>query len=424
MASAVFAWFSHAAFQPIQSGLNMLRPLLFLFVLVFTARAADLRLEHIAARVRSHHPMLKAARMAVEEARGRQLGSGRLANPTLETSFQNESRTSPRTMLFGIDQSFPVTKRLTLEKQLSSQLVTAAELEVRDAERRLIAQAREHAVQILALQQQRILRQQQRELALKLSDFAKSRAAQGEISPLDAAQAQVDAQRLILEAKKLETQHTSLLGALKPMLGIAPQESLVLLGTLPALVMPGLLPWQRRADFQLAQTKITAAHTDAALAKSKRMQDVSAGFFASRENQGQPDGRREDTGFVGFRFSIPLPFWNRNQGEIAEKTATAERQRLEAEALGKQIASEADTARREMQANADLARETRDTLLPLVIEQTQKLEQAYQTGQTDLLILLRARDQRLQLESAVLDAARDFHLARIRYESATGATTP
>ena len=402
----------------------MLRPLLFLFVFVFTARAAELRLEHIAARVRSHHPMLKAARVAVEEARGRQLGSGRLANPTLETSFQNESRTSPRTMLFGIDQSFPVTKRLTLEKQLSSQLVTAAELEVRDAERRLIAQAREHAVQILALQQQRILRQQQRELALKLSEFAKSRAAKGELSPLDAAQAQVDAQRLILEAKKLETQHTSLLGALKPMLGIAPQDSLVLLGTLPALVMPGLSPWQHRADFQLAQTKITAAQTDAALAKSKRMQDVSAGFFASRENQGQPDGRREDTGFVGFRFSIPLPFWNRNQGEIAEKAATAERQRLEAEALGKQIASEADTARREMQANADLARETRDTLLPLVIEQTQKLEQAYQTGQTDLLILLRARDQRLQLESAVLDAARDFHLARIRYEAATGATTP
>jgi hypothetical protein len=63
-------------------------------------------------------------------------------------------------------------------------------------------------------------------------------------------------------------------------------------------------------------------------------------------------------------------FWNRNQGEIAEKKAAAERQRLEAEALGKQIASEADTARREMQANADLARETRDKLLPLVIEQT------------------------------------------------------
>ncbi|MBL9132786.1 MAG: TolC family protein [Verrucomicrobiaceae bacterium] len=394
------------------------------FVLVSSASATDLRLDQIASRVRSHHPMLKAARLSIEEARGRQLASGRLANPTLETSFQNESRVSPRTMLFGIDQSFPITKRLTLEKQLSSQLVTAAEFEVRDVERRLIAEARGLAVQIIALDQQRTLRQQQRDLAQKLSDFVKGRASKGELSPLDAAQAQVDAQRLILESKKLETQRTSLIGTLKPMLGIAPTDPFGLRGALPALVMPGSVPWQRRADFQLAQTKITAAQTDADLARSKRMQDVSAGFFASRENQGQPDGRREDTGFVGFRFSIPLPFWNRNQGEIAEKQAAAERQRLEAEALGKQIAGEADTARREMQANADLAHETRKKLLPLVIEQTQRLEKAYEAGQTDLLSVLRARDQRLQLESAALDAERDFHLARIRYEAATGATLP
>jgi len=386
--------------------------------------AAALPLSGIAARVRSHHPMLKAARMAVEEARGRQLGSGRLANPTLENSFQSESRVSPRALVFGIDQSFPITKRLSLEKQLTSQLVTAAELEVRDVERRLITEARGHAIKIVALEKQRALRQQQTTLAQKLSAFAKSRADKGELSPLDAAQAQVDAQRLLLEARRLETEVISLLGALKPMLGVSPAESCTISGDFPALSMPGITPWQQRADYQLAQTKITAAHTDAALAHSKRIQDVSAGFFAAREGQNLQAGNREHTGFVGFRISIPLPFWNRNQGEIAEKKAAAERQRLEAEALGTQIASEADTARREMQAHADLARETRDKLLPLVIEQTQKLEKAYESGQTDLLTVLRARDQRLQLEAAALDAVRDFHLARIRYEAATGATKP
>jgi len=398
--------------------------LLFFLLMPSLGLAAEFSLSGIAARVRTHHPMLKAARLAVEEARGRQLGSGRLANPTLESSFQNESRVSPRTLLFGIDQSFPLTKRLSLEKQLTAQLVTAAELEVRDVERRFAAEARAHAVKILALEKQRALRQQQTDLAHKLSAFAKSRADKGELSPLDASQAQVDAQRLLLEARRLQTELVSVLGMLKPMLGLSPGESCVISGDLPALVMPGISPWQQRADYQMARTKTEAAQTDAALAKSKRMQDVSAGFFASRENQGQPDGRREDTGFVGFRISIPLPFWNRNQGEIAEKDAAAERQRLEAEALGKQIASEADTARREMQSNADLARETREKLLPLVIEQTTKLEKAYESGQTDLMTVLRARDQRLQLESATLDAIRDFHLARIRYESATGATLP
>jgi hypothetical protein len=156
------------------AGLNpQLIPFMFRILLCLSlpalGLAAELPLSSIAARVRSHHPMLKAARLTIEEARGRQLGSGRLANPTLETSFQNESRVSPRTTVFAIDQSFPITKRLHLEKQLTSQLVTAAELEVRDVERRLIAEARGHAIKIVALEKQRALRQQQTANSLKSS---------------------------------------------------------------------------------------------------------------------------------------------------------------------------------------------------------------------------------------------------------------
>lgn len=401
----------------------MLRILCFLSVPAL-GLAAGLSLPEIPARVRGHHPSLKAARLVIEEARGRQLGSGRLSNPKLGLDWRSESSLSPVTGEFSFEQAFPITRRLSLEKQHSAQLVTTAEFEVRDVERRLIAEARSLAVELLALDQQRTLRQQQGELARKLSEFAKSRADKGEFSPLDAAQAQLDAQRLIMEGKKLDTQRARLIGQLKPMLGLAPQETLTITGGLPELVMPGVIPWQQRADFKLSQTKVQAAQTDVELAKSKRLQDVSVGLVGGPEQQHIQGAGYQRTGYIGFRISLPLPFWNRNQGEIAEKNATAERHRLESEALGKQIASEADTARKEMQANADLARETRDKLLPLVLEQTSKLEKAYENGQTDLLTVLRARDQRLQLEAAALDATRDFHLARIRYESATGATQP
>jgi hypothetical protein len=67
---------------------------------------------------------------------------------------------------------------------------------------------------------------------------------------------------------------------------------------------------------------------------------------------------------------------------------------------------------------------SKETLLPLVLQQTDRLEKAYESGQTDLLTVLRAREQRLQLEAAVLDATRDFHLARIRYEAAIGKHAP
>jgi cobalt-zinc-cadmium efflux system outer membrane protein len=400
----------------------LFRTSLFLALLSTSASALTLDLSAVGERVRQQHPSLKAARMVVEEARGRQLGAGRLSNPTLETSFQNESRVSPRSTIFSLDQAFPVTKRLSLEKKLSSQLVEAAELEVKDVERRYIAEAKTLAVKLIALDQHLVLHRQQMELARKLSTFAKERAAAGEVSALDAAQAQVDLQRLLLETRKMETETLSLRGALKPMLGIATKDSLTLTGDLTATKLPGTNSWQQRPDYQLAQTRTEAAQTEAELAKAKRWQDMSAGFFAAREQQDVTPRNTERTGFVGFRFSIPLPLWNRNQGEIAEKAASAERARLEKEALGSEIVSEADTARREMEANAALLRETRDQFLPLVVEQTQKLEKAYEAGQTDLLTVLRARDQRLELESGALDAARDFHLARIRYEAAVGMT--
>lgn len=401
-----------------------MKSLSLLFLLAGSAQAVSLSLADIAPRVRGHHPALQAARLAVAEAHGRQLGAGRLSNPTLGFDWRSESRLSPVTGEFSFEQAFPLTRRLSLEKQLTAQGVAAAELEVREVERRLIAEARALAVELLALEQQQRLRQSQEELAGKLADFIRDRADKGELSPLDAAQAKLDAQRLRLERRKLDGQRASLLGQLKPRLGLLPDASLQLTGELPSPALPGTIPWQQRADYRLAQTQAQAAQTAVELAKARRLQDVSAGLVGGPEQQWMRGTGGQSTGFIGFRISLPLPFWNRNQGEIAEKAATAERARLETEALGRQIAGEADTARREMQAQAELVRETRDQLLPLVLEQTKQLEQAYEAGQTDLLAVLRARDQRLQLEAAALDAVRDFHLARIRYEAATGTLQP
>jgi cobalt-zinc-cadmium efflux system outer membrane protein len=77
-----------------------------------------------------------------------------------------------------------------------------------------------------------------------------------------------------------------------------------------------------------------------------------------------------------------------------------------------------------MAAHAGLAAEIRNTLLPAIREQSERLERAYKTGETDLISVLRAREQQLELEAAVLDSSRDFHLARVRYEAAIGLHAP
>ena len=385
-----------------------------------SASALTLSIPDIAQRIVQHNPDLAAARLSIEEARGRLLGAGRRANPEAGFDLKHDPRFSEGAIGLSLDQKFPVTARLRLEKKLSAQLVAAAELEVREIERKIIAEAQMLGVKLLSLEQQRALRQQQTELATKLADFAKGRAAVGELSALDAAQAQVDAQRLLLESRKLETERVSFIGELKPKFGLSSQSALSITGTLPAMKsVTAMRSWEQRADYQLARLKEDASLTDIDLARSKKWEDISVGAVLEGERmEDAPEGLSR-TGFLGFRVSIPLPFWNKNEGEIAEKTASAQRAALETKALGSLIANEAQAALNEMKANAALAAETKDKLLPLVNEQTAKLEKAYESGQTDLFTVLRARDQRLQLEAAVLDATRDYHLARIRYEAAT-----
>lgn len=389
-----------------------------------SSRALTVDLAATAARVRASNPELKAARLAIDEAKGRLLGAGRLANPVLSFEHQGESGLSPGSTGLAIDQTFPLTKRLKLEKQLSAQMVRAAELEVRDAERRLIAEAQAQVVRLIAVDQQRGLRTRQAEVARELADFAKERSAKGELSPLDAAQALVDAQRALLAGKTLETERVAILGEAKRLLGVPSGETLTVAGKLPALSIPLSGDWRQRPDFQAARLKEEAARTDIDIARSKKWEDASAGLFGAREHEGVPGKGEDHSGYAGFRFSIPLPLRKRNEGEVAEKTASAERAGLESEALASVITNEAATAREEMAAHAELAAEMRDTLLPAVREQSGKLEQAYKTGEADLLSVLRAREQQLELEAAILDASRDFHLARIRYEAAVGLHAP
>lgn len=385
---------------------------------VFAGTNVTVSLKQSAAYTREHNPDLAAARMRIAEAKGRLLGAGRLSNPELGIEFNTDRKGRENTVSVTFDQRFPVTARLRLEKRLSRQQVRAAELEVIEQERLIIAETQALLVKLISVGEQRTLRQHQVKLAQELSSFASDRAEKGEISPLDAAQAQVDSQRLILEARKLESERVALLGEVKPKLGISATSTLTVSDTLPVPVMPKDASWQGRPDFQLAQTREESSLTEVKLAEAAKWSDFSAGLMWDGERT-EGVQSMERTGFFGVRVSLPLPFWNRNQGEIAEKNAAATRASLETKALVAGITNQVIAAREEMATNAQLANETRNKLLPLVEQQTNKLEEAYATGQTDLLTILRAREQKLQLEAATLEATRDFHLARIRYEAAT-----
>jgi cobalt-zinc-cadmium efflux system outer membrane protein len=368
-----------------------------------------------------HNPELAVARVRIAEAKGQLLQAGRLANPELGLEFRRDTDTPQRSAAISIDQKFPVTARLRLEKQVAASDVRAAEIEVREAERKLVSKVEGLAVKLLAAQSQINLRQQQLALAQKLAKFSADRAAKGEISPLDASQAAVESQQARVDIGHWQTEQTSVSGELKQAVGLSATDSLVMKGELPPVqAMPRKTSIEGHPELVMVQERKTQAESNVLLSKAKRWDDVTVGLLAEREKEeDEPVGYERDT-FVGFRVSIPLPFWNRNEGDIAAKQAALHRAQLEIRSQRLALQHEAANARKEMEGHADFARETREDLIPLVEEQSKKIEQAYEQGQTDLLTVLRVREQVLKLQTTALDTLKDYHLARIRYEAVVG----
>jgi outer membrane protein, heavy metal efflux system len=396
----------------------MSRSLSLLSLFLFTSASPAVTLDGLPAHVRQTHPELKAARLAIDEARGRQLAAGRLSNPEASLDFSHDRRIREGTLTLSFEQRFPLTARLRLEKQLSTQLVEAAEMEVKEHERHIIAQARTAAVELLAQQMQMDRTKKQQDAMKQRLEFVSARVAEGELSALDEAQLKLEVQRLALELKRQESE----LGRLRSALRLATGTEIKLTGELPPIgrATAGEKAWQQRPDYRLAEIKQSAASTRLELARAKKWQDIGAGIFAGGDRHEDGVNGLEQEALIGFRITLPLPFWDKNEGEIAEKSAGVERSALELKALSAAIRNEVTAAREAMTAARELEAETREKLLPLMEEQLKRLEQAYENAQADLIAVQQAREQRLVIESTLVDAARDYHLAKIRHETATG----
>lgn len=377
-------------------------------------------LESVARRVRADNPELAAANLAIQEALGRARQAGRLENPELEIEVEHNERFAERRLEIGLSQRFPVTDRLKREKALGATAVQAAQREVAEVANQLIGEARAKVIEALALRGRRDLVRQQEELSSELAGFTTEIAEKGEGSVLDAGQARLATARFSTEIRRLAAEEQRLLGQLKPLLGMVPGESLTVSGSLPELALPPGADPSGRPALEVARLAVLEAEQQAAIERTKRYGDVEAGFFAAGERVVDAPEAAEKEAIVGLRFTVPLPFWDGNEGNIEAAEARAERRRKEAAALDRTIRLEAEAARNEMLEWAKLAREVGDTLLPQAAEQTDLAEQAWREGQGDLLTVLRSREQRLELAAARLDALRNFHLARVRYRTALG----
>jgi outer membrane protein TolC len=394
------------------------------FSLSLAGRAERFSLDSAVSFALKHNPELAAARFSIEEARGRLLHSGRLTNPELESELRPNVKGREFSFGVGFTQKFPLTNRLRLEKAVSQAELLTAEAEVRAAELKLATAVRTVGVKLLSMHGSKALKERQIANSKELAASAAKIAALAEGSGLEASQFELESQQLSLDLLQLDADRATLVGEVRPLLGLPAAESVEFTGELPEVGVPSsaMPDVAARADYQAAQARIEAARQALALAKANKWEDAGIGFGAEVDrSEDAPDGLQTD-GIVGIRFSLPLPFWNKNEGKINEAQASAARAEKESEALVGQVRAEAAAALAEMKAASRIADETTNTLLPKAREIEEKISTFYKQAQpgSQLSDVLRSREKRLALEQAKLDALRSYHLARIRFNAAMG----
>ena len=373
------------------------------------AEALVVSLQSIPDRIRKQNPDLAAARYLISEAQGRLTQSGRRSNPELNIDINHNGTFRERGISMGLTQKFPVTNRLALEKAVSATAVKGAQAEIRDIERQLIAESQQILIKSLSIRLQKQLLKKQGDIAKQLANYIGEAAKKGEGSILDAGQARLEAAQFSNQLRQLDAEAANLLGTLKPLLGMSVNEKLIISGSLPEIPPPSRnLNTNRRPDLQAAQLGIQQAAEAAALERSRRYDDIELSFSGGYDRaEDAPEGFDEEAVF-SFGVTIPLPFWNKNEGAIQEAESRKIRREKEVTALDKNIRHEAATAHAEMTEWSKLTHEISATLLPLAEKQAELAAQAYREGQGDLQATLRTREQLLKLSSSRLNALRDF----------------
>ena len=156
--------------------------------------------------------------------------------------------------------------------------------------------------------------------------------------------------------------------------------------------------FQNRPDLRAAQQGIIAANSQYGLAKANGKQDVTV------------SGNYSHTGgfsTMTFSFSIPIPIFDRNQGEIARTHYAISQAKEQNAAAGGQVKTDVKDAYEGLQTSDRMVQYFRSTYLEVTQKNRDISEYAYRRGATSLLDFL--------------DAERTYRATQLAYRQALAA---
>ena len=379
-------------------------------------QATVLTFESALDRARESSPAIVAARLRIDQARGRVAGASLpfSTNPTVEVEAGRRSG-EVSTTDYGVEigQDFELPRRRHARIDAARALVTQEEQRAREAEREVLRDVASAFFRAVEARERADAAASGRHLADEALRIAERRYAAGDVAQLDVNLARTALARGDAEQRAAAATLRGSLTRLQVLLGLAePVTVSGSLGDAVALAPSDLMARAAgRPDIRVLDAEIAEAEAEQRLAGTLRWPD-----FGLRASYGREEGDRVILAGVG----ISVPVFRRGQELSAETGARLIRLRAERDALRRTIEAEVQGAVASFDALRTAAADYQRIVLPLVEENERLAMESYEVGQIGLGDLLLVRRESLDARRSLVDQLIETRLAEGELRANTG----
>jgi cobalt-zinc-cadmium efflux system outer membrane protein len=377
-----------------------------LWLVAGAAQAQTLTLDSALQTAFANNPDLAAAQWEIDIAQGGRQQAGLIPNPVLSWDAEDTRRNS-RTTSIKLSQALELGGKRGARIDVASRAQDAAALTLEQRRNTLRADVIDNYYGALRAQERLDLAQRSMAVAERGLGVANGRVTAGKASPVEATRAQVQLSEMRLELNRAQVGLTDAYRRLAASTGSAGADFQAV--ATPSQSTPPLPPLaqlltrlEQTTELRLAELNILQNEARVGLEKAQRIPDLDVSIGSQYDAS-----VRERVNLVGV--SMPIPLFNRNQGNVLAATRRADQARDLRNATELRLRTETRQALDLWQTANTEVRAFNQQILPAAQSAVDSATRGFEMGKFSYL--------------DVLDAQRTLIAARTQYLTATAQAT-
>lgn len=337
-----------------------------------------------------NNPAIKEVSAAAQKAMGFQTQVGTRPNPIVGYNATQLADQGTDQHVVFVEQEIVMGGKLRLNQGVLGQEVQSQLWEAEAQRYRVLTDVRQHYFDALAAQRKYELANAFHEIASKGADYSQRRLDAKEGTMSEVLQAEIQTSQVEIQRQQAEAAYRGAWRQLMAVVGMPQTTPGVLEGTLPTVAES--LDWEliksetlaSSPELQAARARVCRAQANISRQDAQAIPNLSLMVAAGHD-------RSTGSGLVNAQIGLPVPFFNKNEGNISAAHAELCRSTQEVHRIELAIRSRIAAAAASYETAAAAVNQYEREILPRAEKTLTLTDAAYRAGEFDFLKVLVVR---------------------------------